>query len=615
MPTPLFIAHLHNPTPFTAEMRKVKQTIAGFIVVATAVVLIMSNNLPFQQSCSQLAARLSFWAMLYPFIPFGSIEPAHVVDVGYARYIGDASYPNAVAYLGIPYAEPPIGERRFRAPLPLDTARMARQLKGKIVDATAYPDFCVQGSTGSGDAGGAGTEDCLKLNVYAPAGAEEGDDLPVLVYIHGGGYAYGNPANWPFDHWINQSPNVIIVSVYYRLDSFGFLAVPELSDGVLGDLNTGFQDQILALKWVQDHIRSFGGDPSRVTINGQSAGAASVQLHLVAHEGEKLYSQAIVQSVYRTPLPMPEQQRPLFDFYASSAGCGESSDSVTTRMACLRKASVSALSRAQDAAVYNFTGHYKLFRPVVDGMLITDFPTLSILGGDLADVPIIVGATSNETLSRGPDISSALHKFFPGLTSNDLAEYLEHYPAADFESDNQRFTVATGESELICSVRLRHIRLFSKIILDLKFVCCLQRAIIGSAASRDNKVFTYRYNQPVPTFNTTLVTHAAENWMFFRGTLTGTNGTTTFQPQSASDKAFASELIAYWLSFVRSGDPNTYKLSRSPAWPQYTPDRLVRVVLQESGDTDTSGTVVEDEPGQESERCTFVASKASHQQA
>ena len=122
-------------------------------------------------------------------------------------------------------------------------------------------------------------------------------------------YAYGNPANWPFDHWINQSPNVIIVSVYYRLDSFGFLAVPELSDGALGDLNVGFQDQVLALKWVQNHIHSFGGDPTKVTINGQSAGAASVQLHLVAHEGEKLYSQAIVQSVYRTPLPMPEQQR------------------------------------------------------------------------------------------------------------------------------------------------------------------------------------------------------------------------------------------------------------------------------------------------------------------
>ena len=123
------------------------------------------------------------------------------------------------------------------------------------------------------------------------------------------GYVYGNPANWPFDHWIHQSPNVVVVSVYYRLDSFGFLSVPELAGGSLGDLNAGFQDQIQALKWVQQHIHSFGGDPTKVTINGESAGGSSVELHLVAHEGQKLFSQAIAQSVYRTPLPSPEQQR------------------------------------------------------------------------------------------------------------------------------------------------------------------------------------------------------------------------------------------------------------------------------------------------------------------
>lgn len=149
--------------------------------------------------------------------------------------------------------------------------------------------------------------------------------VPVLVYIHGGGtstqnlpclfltcfstgYIYGNPANWPFDHWINQSPNVVVVSVYYRLSSFGFLATPAFSSSANGDLNAGFLDQIQALKWVQANIASFGGDPKRVTINGESAGGSSVELHLVANEGEKLFSAAIAQSVYRTPLPTPAQQ-------------------------------------------------------------------------------------------------------------------------------------------------------------------------------------------------------------------------------------------------------------------------------------------------------------------
>jgi len=122
-------------------------------------------------------------------------------------------------------------------------------------------------------------------------------------------YQFGNPMNWPFDHWIHQSPNVVIASVYYRLNSIGFLSVPEFSDSAYGDFNAGFQDQIQALRWINQYISAFGGDPSKVTINGQSAGASSVVLHMVARETEQLFSQAIPQSVYRTPLPTPEQQR------------------------------------------------------------------------------------------------------------------------------------------------------------------------------------------------------------------------------------------------------------------------------------------------------------------
>ncbi|KAI0359511.1 alpha/beta-hydrolase [Trametes cingulata] len=551
---------------------------------------------------TRIVSSLSLCAVLLPVASLAAATALpNIIDLGYAKYLGNLTFPNTVAYLGLPYAEPPVGERRFRAPLPLDTARITRETKGKVVNATVYPEFCVQGTIGAGDAGGAGSEDCLKINVYAPAGARAGDKrgpftvtklLPVLVYIHGGGFTNGNPANWPFDHWIHQSPNVVIASVYYRLDSFGFMAVPEFSNCAFGDLNAGFQDQIQALKWVQQHIHAFSGDPSRVTINGQSAGATSVELHMVAHEGEKLFSQAIPQSTGRNPVPTPEQQRPLFDFYAAQAGCGPSSKSVASRLACLRKASVSALARAQDAGLYNFTGAYNVFHPVIDGKLLTEYPTLSILKGNFADVAVLAGSTSNETISSGTNITAALKGAFPGLTSKDLEEFLENYPLSEFDSEEQRFRVATGESELICA-----------------------RNIIGLAAARKNKVYTYRYNQPVPTANTTLVNHAAENWMMFRGTSTGFNGSTTFQPQRPIDQAFASELIAYWLSFVRSGNPNTYKLPRSPEWPLYSPGRKERIVLQEGASTDVSGSTIEEEPGQETRRCAFVASKARDQQA
>ena len=123
------------------------------------------------------------------------------------------------------------------------------------------------------------------------------------------GFFYGNPAAFPFDLWVQQIPSVVIVSVYYRLDSFGFLSVPELNDSVDGDLNAGFLDQKEALRWVQSYIHTFGGDPDHVTINGQSAGGSSILLHLVAHQEEKLFSAAIAQSISGRPVPTPEQQQ------------------------------------------------------------------------------------------------------------------------------------------------------------------------------------------------------------------------------------------------------------------------------------------------------------------
>ena len=139
--------------------------------------------------------------------------------------------------------------------------------------------------------------------------ASFGGRIPLTIVLAWTGYVYGNPANWPFEHWIHQSPNVVIVSVYYRLDSFGFLAHPAFrSDSSLGDLNPGFLDQVEALRWVKNHISAFGGNPGKVTIDGQSAGGSSVELQLVANQGEELFQGAIGQSVYRTPVGPAEER-------------------------------------------------------------------------------------------------------------------------------------------------------------------------------------------------------------------------------------------------------------------------------------------------------------------
>ncbi|KAF9235703.1 Alpha/Beta hydrolase protein [Melanogaster broomeanus] len=492
------------------------------------------------------------------------------VNVGYATYQGNRSYPNTVAYLGIPYVEPPLGDLRFRAPVPLNTTRVSEVADGRVINATYYPDSCVQGSMGEGDAGGAGSEDCLKLNIYAPYGAVEGDDLPVLFYIHGGGYVWGNPGTLPFDRWIHQSPNVVIVSVYYRLGTFGFLATPEFTDPTYGDFNVGFKDQIEALKWVKQHIRAFGGDPNRVTINGQSAGGTSVELHMLAQEEERLFHRAMAQSVYRTPLPTPEQQLPLFDFFVSYAGCGTAL-SICEQMACLRNASVSALARAQDGAAQGkFSGLYNAFHPVVDGALFTGYPTLQFQSGEFTHVPSLSGS----------NISLTLKEFFPSLTETDIEEFVAQYPLSDYDSPSQQFQVATGEPEVICG-----------------------REAMGGASSLFSDTWTYRYNTPNPTLGSDEVTHGADVWMMFEGSNFGFNGTATFSRQTPAELAFASELIAYWLSFVRCGNPNTYKLDMSPTWEN---------TLHPQNSTTVSGCHMEKSPTAEENRCAFVISKAEH---
>ncbi|KAG6894639.1 hypothetical protein C0992_005284 [Termitomyces sp. T32_za158] len=512
-----------------------------------------------------------------------------IVDTGYAKYLGNRTFPNTVAYLGIPYAEPPLGERRFRAPLPLDITRVSREANGSVINATTYPAFCIQGSTGLGDAGGAGSEDCLKLNIYTPADANNESNLPVLVYIHGGGYVSGNPANWPFDHWVHQSPNVVVVSVYYRLDSFGFLATPDFEDPTLGDFNAGFLDQTEALRWVKRHIASFGGNPNKVTINGESAGGSSVELHLVANTDDGLFTGAIAQSVFRIPLPTPNQQNPLFRFYAQQAGCG--SGSTAELLVCLRSASVSALARAQDAGSAYDGSLYNSFRPVLDGKIFSEYPTQSITSKKFASVPLIVGATTNETLTEGSTLADALIHYCPLINALDVAALEEAYPASEFASDDLRMQTLTGDVSVRCA-----------------------RTIMASSFSQNVPAWTYRYNQRNPTWPVLGVDHAAENWMMFLGTNTGVNGTTTFTPMTPIENAFASELIAYWLSFVRSGDPNTYKLSQSPVWPGYSAQDRSRIVLQQAETLTTSGSFIEKEVEPETSRCELIASQVVDQQ-
>ncbi|KAE9396306.1 alpha/beta-hydrolase [Gymnopus androsaceus JB14] len=237
------------------------------------------------------------------------------------------------------------------------------------------------------------SEDCLFLNVHTPTvtpGKKEG--LPVVVNVHGGGYTmgalYGGPIEGFYDgnSLITHSGNgLVVVTIQYRLGVFGFLAGDEVK--AAGALNAGLLDQQFAFQWVQEHILKFGGDPTKVTIWGQSAGAGSVLQHLIANGGQTnppLFRAAIINSVflpsqyvYNDPIP-----KAIYTEVVSQANCSSSSDT----LGCLRKAEVTVLATAHKSiGRATFFGTF-IPVPVVDGTFITQSPLKALKAGKLNTV-------------------------------------------------------------------------------------------------------------------------------------------------------------------------------------------------------------------------------------
>ncbi|EDV55476.1 esterase B1 [Drosophila erecta] len=188
------------------------------------------------------------------------------------------------SFLGVPYAEPPLGELRFRSPRPLESFQEQEMDCSKEGSISHQRDpFTLEV---------AGSENCLFLNVYAPKAKSPGTPLPVMVWIHGGGYFFGNGnSDFHFPGKLMEQ-EVIVVTLNYRLGALGFLSLPE--EGIHG--NMGLKDQRLALEWVQENIASFNGDPNNVTLFGESAGGSSVHLHTLARHANRLFHKAIMQS-------------------------------------------------------------------------------------------------------------------------------------------------------------------------------------------------------------------------------------------------------------------------------------------------------------------------------
>ncbi|KAH7029353.1 Alpha/Beta hydrolase protein [Microdochium trichocladiopsis] len=418
-----------------------------------------------------------------------------LVDLGYARYRGlyDAKRGLDI-WRGIRYAAPPVGPLRWQMPQPpLDESAVG------IIDATDLPPLCPQ-------AGAFATPVEYGFN-----GGPGANGLPVLVWIHGGGYSLFG-ARYDPSGWIAAGGyRFVAVEIQYRLGAFGFLASREVR--AKGQLNAGLLDQRRALQWVQQYIAHFGGDPSRVTVAGESSGAGSTLHQALAYGGrdEGLFSNIYMSSPCLPPIYAYNDEYPTEHFrkFAELAGCASRATAQSCGdlvFECLVAADTSVLQNASEAvaATQGYFGSFA-WLPVVDGRFVRSRPTSQLLEGRVAGKRILVGTNANEGVpltnprvnnkqqyddfirSQYPNLNAADHAHIEGLYRVDDA--LEYGSRMIFDTTGNSAPSALLQSGMATGIQ----QTVFNMAAETTFACPAQW--LSEALSRHNRsVWRYQYS-------------------------------------------------------------------------------------------------------------------------
>ena len=440
-------------------------------------------------------------------------------------------------YLGIPYAAPPVGELRWRPPQPAAPWTEPRQ-------AMAFGPACPQG----GPLENAGNEDCLFLNVWTPV-REKGEPLPVMVWIHGGGFNFGSASMEEYEGSRLARLGVVVVSLNYRLGPLGFLVHPKLAAGGTAALpaNYGLQDQMAALAWVGRNIAAFGGDPGRVTLFGQSAGSRSVALLTLSPAARGLFQQAIAQS--GGPIIGSEYLTPAFDGDPQHAaamgrelgarlGCDKAPDVA----ACLRAIPAKRVIAAADCRTGLFDEGL-FFAPVFDGQVLPRDPAAALADDTWPRVPMILGSTGNE--------GSAYLRGETGLDREKYATFLKVRFGGRADEAAHLFPAVTDADVAPAIDRC------VTVAVNAQPARLMARSLSGAHA----KAFLYRFTRRPDTARARELGafHGVDLAYVFGRTEAGDGYTDV-------DRELSRQMMAYWVHFAKTGDPNGPGL---PPWPVF----------------------------------------------